>query len=293
METIKIVLLILAYTLGIATLAIQTVCYFKQLEYKETIIFSLLLLLLVVSLTIPQIITIESPTTVLMFEYITLLFTSLFAIIIPVNIHKLRKSRVRVKRNSIIYIIGCATVILTTALYFRNIQNLTFIIVYSHMFLSVIYSMLYILLSKPDSEVKTSERSEKITAIFVIAIMIISSVILAVLYPKVSYKSIIEDGSAFLATIFIVIAVIKILENIKRLNSPQTENNITPERFTSMGITPREQEVLLLLIKGKKYKEIADKLFISLPTVKTHVSNIYSKTDVRNRIELSNLFKPH
>ena len=39
------------------------------------------------------------------------------------------------------------------------------------------------------------------------------------------------------------------------------------------------------LSKGYRYKEIADKLFISLDTVRTHIRNIYEKLQVNSRVE--------
>jgi DNA-binding NarL/FixJ family response regulator len=48
-------------------------------------------------------------------------------------------------------------------------------------------------------------------------------------------------------------------------------------------LTPREQAVLDLLVRGFLYKEIADTLKISVPTVNTHVRNIYEKMHVRSR----------
>ncbi|HCM27610.1 MAG: hypothetical protein A2Z99_14455 [Treponema sp. GWB1_62_6] len=53
-------------------------------------------------------------------------------------------------------------------------------------------------------------------------------------------------------------------------------------------ISRRENEVLLLLIDGKSYKEICDQLFLSLNTVKKHVSNIYQKIKVNSKRELLN-----
>ncbi|MGN7408319.1 response regulator [Sporosarcina sp. SAFN-010] len=50
-------------------------------------------------------------------------------------------------------------------------------------------------------------------------------------------------------------------------------------------LTQRELETLLLLAQGKSNQEIADELFISLKTVKTHVSNVLSKLEVQDRTQ--------
>lgn len=50
-------------------------------------------------------------------------------------------------------------------------------------------------------------------------------------------------------------------------------------------LTSRELEVLLLIAKGYSNQEIADELFITLKTVKTHVSNILSKLEVVDRTQ--------
>ena len=50
-------------------------------------------------------------------------------------------------------------------------------------------------------------------------------------------------------------------------------------------LSRREQEILEQLSKGYRYKEIADKLFVSIETVRTHIRNIYEKLQVNNRAE--------
>lgn len=50
-------------------------------------------------------------------------------------------------------------------------------------------------------------------------------------------------------------------------------------------LSRREQEMLEHLSKGYRYKEIADKLFISIETVRTHIRNIYEKLQVNSRAE--------
>ncbi len=53
--------------------------------------------------------------------------------------------------------------------------------------------------------------------------------------------------------------------------------------LTRLGISKREYEVLELIAEGLSNKEIADKLFISASTVKTHTSNLFMKLDARRR----------
>lgn len=57
------------------------------------------------------------------------------------------------------------------------------------------------------------------------------------------------------------------------------------EASESSGLTKREKEILKLIALGKTNEDIADKLHISSLTVKTHVSNIYRKIEVPNRIQ--------
>jgi ligand-binding sensor domain-containing protein/DNA-binding CsgD family transcriptional regulator len=57
------------------------------------------------------------------------------------------------------------------------------------------------------------------------------------------------------------------------------------------GISPREREIIHLLMKGKSNKEIEDALFISIGTVKNHVYSIFQKLDVKNRGQLLARFK--
>jgi two-component system, NarL family, response regulator LiaR len=51
------------------------------------------------------------------------------------------------------------------------------------------------------------------------------------------------------------------------------------------GLTEREQEVLHLIADGRNNREIAEKLFISEKTVKTHVSNILGKLHLDDRTQ--------
>jgi DNA-binding CsgD family transcriptional regulator len=56
-------------------------------------------------------------------------------------------------------------------------------------------------------------------------------------------------------------------------------------------VSPREKDIIREICKGLSNKEISDKLFISLQTVKDHTHRIYIKTNLKSRVQLINLVK--
>ncbi len=52
-------------------------------------------------------------------------------------------------------------------------------------------------------------------------------------------------------------------------------------------LTSREEDVLLSVARGRTNQEIADDLYMSVSTVKTHIANLMSKLNARNRVELA------
>lgn len=60
---------------------------------------------------------------------------------------------------------------------------------------------------------------------------------------------------------------------------------VQPPGLQSEKLSQRENEILLQLSKGYRYKEIAAQFFISVETVRTHIRNIYEKLQVNSRAE--------
>ena len=56
-------------------------------------------------------------------------------------------------------------------------------------------------------------------------------------------------------------------------------------RLEQLGITPRELQILELIAAGMSTREIAEKLFVSENTVKTHSSRLFEKLDARRRTQ--------
>lgn len=65
----------------------------------------------------------------------------------------------------------------------------------------------------------------------------------------------------------------------------QTEFSFDPMLLEKTGISKREYEVLKLMAQGLSNQEIADTLFVSLNTIKTHAANLFLKLDTKRRTQ--------
>jgi len=65
------------------------------------------------------------------------------------------------------------------------------------------------------------------------------------------------------------------------------EEHFAPDtrKQEDLGITPRELEILRLIAQGMSNREIAEKLFVSENTVKTHSSRVFAKLGARRRTQ--------
>jgi DNA-binding NarL/FixJ family response regulator len=72
----------------------------------------------------------------------------------------------------------------------------------------------------------------------------------------------------------------------------ESTRDMSFEEFCSkFEVSPRESEIIREICNGLSNKEISEKLFISLQTVKDHTHRIYIKTNVRGRVQLITLIK--
>lgn len=93
----------------------------------------------------------------------------------------------------------------------------------------------------------------------------------------------IETYVALLALGFVALGVWVGQQLTPRPRSPAFTRNEAAIR--SLGLTPRECEILTLLASGQSNKEMARALAISPNTVKTHIANIYAKLAVERRVQ--------
>ncbi len=64
-----------------------------------------------------------------------------------------------------------------------------------------------------------------------------------------------------------------------------SDYEINTEKIEALGLSAREMEILSMMSKGLSNQEIAETLYISLSTVKSHITNIFSKLDVKRRTQ--------
>jgi len=77
-------------------------------------------------------------------------------------------------------------------------------------------------------------------------------------------------------------------EVMEKRNRLKSLAHLSPAKLKMLS--PREMEVLALISESMTNEEIADKLFLSPKTVKTHLRNIFSKSGIRNRVEAALLY---
>ena len=78
---------------------------------------------------------------------------------------------------------------------------------------------------------------------------------------------------------------------VREVPAPPQPFALNAERLRHLGITKRELEILELIAEGMSNREIADKLFVSENTVKTHSSRLFDKLSAKRRTQAVQISK--
>lgn len=282
MEALEIILLVVAYTALIISLVLQVICYKRNLEEKETMVFTTSLLLLIIALTSSYFFSSEGgePHLGVLFAMTLVSYTT------PINIFKERNIEVAKHIKIGLISISGFVVLLTVLAHFIDFLHYARIVVTVFLICSVAGSMILIRNTEPTIRMKHRERIERRMAL---TFVIVIPLTLAVNYYAETHHIPIHIGFT-LPTVFTILAISKIYDDANRLSLFASEIASSEDKLERYMLTSREKDVALLLIKGKTYKEIGDELFVSIPTVKTHSTNIYKKCKVKSKPELIALF---
>lgn len=127
-------------------------------------------------------------------------------------------------------------------------------------------------------------------------ILIFGALVLALLilfrlstYRFISGNNYSEFLIAAIAVVFFIIGVL-INKKVLRHKKPIT-NEIDLKKVKAIGLSKREYQVLCEVALGLSNKEIADKLFVSENTIKTHVSKLLIKLDAKRRTQAVQIAK--
>ena len=127
--------------------------------------------------------------------------------------------------------------------------------------------------------------------ILVFALLIFSLLLLFQIssYAMVSGNLKVEFVVAVIAVVFFFVGVYL---NKKSLHKPiEISTKINHKKIEDLEISKREYEVLQSISEGLSNKEIAEKLFLSESTIKTHVSNLLVKLNAKRRTQALQIAK--
>lgn len=121
--------------------------------------------------------------------------------------------------------------------------------------------------------------------IFVFSSLIIALLVLFQLseYAYLSGDISIEITIAIIALVFFFIGIYINKKTLAKKDREAPAINL--KKIEQLGISQREYEVLIHISKGLSNKEIANTLFVSESTIKTHVSNLLAKLDAKRRTQ--------
>ena len=129
--------------------------------------------------------------------------------------------------------------------------------------------------------------------IFIFTTLIVALLVLFQLskYSLVYNNSKTEIIIAIIAVIFLSIGLFINKSRNKQTNV--SESLIDEEKIKALSISIREYEVLQLISKGLSNREIADALFLSESTIKTHVSSVLTKLKAKRRTQAVQIAKSY
>ncbi|MBN2281966.1 MAG: response regulator transcription factor [Candidatus Marinimicrobia bacterium] len=179
-----------------------------------------------------------------------------------------------------------AIMILAGILYFLEIgNNITAPLAHTIIFSSVGYTIFYGFFHRKEfanAEIREKTKTFKIITLLMFPFMVMDSVIPD--FKLVPYN-------LTMPVYFFIVSFFSIRFAFDYLAQPAYLKNgqLTQHFIDKFSITQREGEIVQEIIQGFSNKEISDKLFISYKTVENHLSNIYQKVQVKNRVQLNNL----
>lgn len=278
MLTFEYVLLGLTYTSLSISFFLQWICHKRNIESIETIAFTASLLLLIVSISLSPLFPVGETSNVS-----TLIAMVLVSVTTFLNTWSERKHSLKTVYKRTYLALATLLLIGIIVTYFLGHLMVAQYAVVAFLIGSVVGALCLAQFTKP---VKKYAHLEKTNKIFGLIFLLLVPIYLIFHYGfEKQYQQFPIGFLLYIA--FTLLAVYKIYDDLQRLSLINKKVEPQKQHFKNFGLTEREEEIARLLIQGITYQSISEQLFISLPTVKTHASNIYKKCNVKTRHELT------
>jgi len=156
---------------------------------------------------------------------------------------------------------------------------------------SVTYSVITALILLQPSANAAAKTDRRSIAVIILGASLAQSAVLLLMphsiWMALTFVFLLFSGITLLPVYLTYQADLKVL----RAREAATLPDSIEEFYRKYEISPREADIICEICNGLSNQEIADKLFITLQTVKDHTSRIYSKTGVRNRMQLMTMVR--
>ena len=127
---------------------------------------------------------------------------------------------------------------------------------------------------------------------FIIPFVILANILISILTTW-TFKYFENNVQNPIIIFFLIITIFFIiLFTIMPFVSSEYKTDMTNKKLTNYSdtLSKRENEIVKYILLGYTSGQLSDELYISLPTVKTHISNIYKKLNINSKKELFQLF---
>lgn len=297
---------IISFLVGFTGIILANIAYIKYktkvIKYYSIFMIALTIILLEQTFTSYEIINLLDylwlNVILNMVEYLAAGFMIYF---LPLFIHEFAEFEWTSKKKAFFQAAALFPVCSLFLYYLLSYKKLITILASSVLFLVIVYCIGLLTINFQ----KIKDQSKKMVLKIFLSITII---FFPYMYLDTRVEQIISLKVAFpygllsVPTFYILINLISIYCGFKyfKVNLDRETSSVTKDSlpevekkqekfFEKINLTNREKELVVLLMKGYTYNQLAEELVISLATVKTHVYNIYRKAEVKNKIELFNL----
>jgi len=281
-----------SFSVGVSTIIITLLFYLK---YRKKVLINLCLFVTSISCTIlwqtidfyGTILSNKLPKILLLIQvFVDTIGAALFVANTPFLFTRILGLTIN-KFQKIIFAI-CGLIILFGGSYldlFGINKPILLIIARTIIFITFIYCVFLVIHNFKNLANRVLKSAMKV--FFIFSILVIPIVLIPPIKNHPWYHSLPLPLYLFIINILCIVFIYKYFNQPVFLQ----KNILTNHFLKSFNITDRETEIIAHLLKGFTNKEISDKLFVSYKTIETHLSNIYRKTDVNNRIQLINLIQ--